>query len=98
MFLIRNAIKNIYRYRRKYITYGILFLLLITAASVCVGIYLRMSEATDAIVREYAGVSVLNVDLADIDLYNPPDRLTRKDFESLADIEHISTSVQIRYW
>ncbi len=97
MFLIRNAIKNIYRYRRKYITYGILFLLLITAASVCVGIYLRMSEATDAIVREYAGVSVLNVDLADIDLYNPPDRLTRKDFESLADIEHISDIKMFRY-
>jgi len=97
LFILKNSLKNIFRYKNKYTTYGILFLLLITVASVCLGIYMRMSEATDAIIREYAGVSILNTELKDADIYALPDRLSREDYESLKDISHISDIKMFKY-
>ena len=55
--MIKNAVKNIYRYKSKYILFGVLYLALILAASVCVNIFVQMERATDHILREYAGVS-----------------------------------------
>ena len=58
---------------------------------------MRMSEATDAIIREYAGVSTLNTELKDADIYALPDRLSREDYESMKDISHISDIKMFKY-
>ena len=95
MFILKNSAKNIYRYKSKYITYGILFLLLITAASICVSVYLRMSVVTNTIIREYAGVSVLGENITNIS--NTPDRMTRNDYTILKNIEHINDVEMLKY-
>ena len=61
MFTIKNAIKNIYRYKNKYILFGVLYFILILAASVCTTIFVQMEQVTEKISREYAGVVDLNV-------------------------------------
>ena len=90
MFTIINSFKNIFRYRNKYTLFGILFGVIITVSSICIGVFLRMSIATNTIIREYAGVATVNTALKDVtDIYNLPDRLSRKDYDILKTIEHI---------
>ena len=93
MFYIKNAIKNIYRYKSKYIIFGILYFILILAASVCGNIFMRINFATDNLLREIGGVarfveSRLSPDQRDL-LMNE-----REDFLMLKDLEHID-DVQI---
>ena len=61
MFTIKNAIKNIYRYKNKYILFGVLYFILILAASVCTTIFVQMGQVTEKISKEYAGVVNLTV-------------------------------------
>lgn len=56
MFFIKNSIKNIYRYRSKYKSFGILYLIIILVFSICTNAFIQMSRITDNIIREYAGV------------------------------------------
>ncbi|NLE13423.1 MAG: ABC transporter permease [Clostridiales bacterium] len=57
-----------------------------------------MSEATDTIIREFAGVSVVNSSLRNSDdLFNLPDRLSKEDYYTLKDIEHISDVKMFKY-
>ena len=56
MFTIKNAVKNIYRYKNKYIIFGVLYLILILTASVCVNIFVQMRQVTNTIVKEYSSV------------------------------------------
>ena len=95
MFLIRNFIKNIARYKRKYITFGVLFFVLITTASICAGIYIRMGAVTDNILREYAGVSTLL--LTKDDPYIVTDRLSKEQFMSFRELDEISDVRMYRY-
>lgn len=95
MFRMKNAIKNIYRYRTKYVSYGVLYLLLLSVASVCVGVYMQMSVATKTIAREYAGVSVLGEYTSH--LGDAPDRMSEAEYESLKEIEHIDDIKMLEY-
>ena len=56
MFTIKNAIKNIRRYKSKYMLFGALYLVVILAASICVNIFVQMGRITDNILKEYAGI------------------------------------------
>ena len=95
LFLLKNSVKNIYRYKSKYIMFGILYLILILAASVCVNVFVRMSEITDNILREYAGVSRLHGTISD--MYNLPDRLAKSDYLTLKDIDQIDDIRFLKY-
>lgn len=95
MFSIKNSIINIYRYRTKYVSYSFLYTLLITVASVCVGVYMQMSVASNTITREYAGVSVLRENIIDIE--NLPDRMLEADYNELKEIEHIEDIKMLKY-
>lgn len=95
MFRIKNSVMNIFRYRSKYVSYGILYLLLLSIASVCVGIYMQMSVATKTIAREYASVSVLREYI--IDIGNLPDRMSEADYDALKEIEHVDDIKMLEY-
>ena len=56
MFTLKNALKNIYRYKSKYILFGLLYLILLLSAAVCANIYVQTGKAADHIIKEYAGV------------------------------------------
>ena len=88
MFTIKNSIKNIYRYKNKYILFGVLYLILILIAAVSVSIFVEMSQVTNNILREYASVSKLNKGIAD--MYDLPDRLSKDDYLTLKDIDYIA--------
>ena len=88
MFTIKNAIKNIYRYKNKYILFGILYLVLILIAAISVSIFVKMNQVTNNILREYASVSHLNRGIAD--MYDLPDRLSKDDYLTLKDIDYIA--------
>ena len=91
MFTIKNAIKNIYRYKNKYVLFGVLFLILILSASVCVNIFVRMEQITDNLIREYAGVSVLTRGITgDV-------RYTKGEYLRFMDIEHIDDIKFFKY-
>ena len=95
MFRIKNSILNIFRYRSKYVSYGILYLLLLSISSVCVSVYMQMSVATKAITREYAGVSALRE--YTIDIGNIPDRMSEVDYDALKEIKHIDDIKMLEY-
>lgn len=56
MFTIKNAVKNIYRYKSKYILFGILFFIMILSSSICLRIFLHMSKITDNMLKEYCSI------------------------------------------
>ena len=53
MFTIKNAIKNIYRYRNKYILFGILYFVTICAAVVSFNIYTGIDKIADDTLKDY---------------------------------------------
>jgi len=108
MFTIKNAIKNIYRYRNKYIIFGVLYLILILTASVCVNIFVQMRQVTDNILREYASVvtfSPWSTSVRDgyytLDYQDePPDwiRMLKEEYQRLPEIfKHIDDIRFLRY-
>jgi len=85
MFTIKNAIKNIYRYRNNYKLFGVLYFILILAASICVNLFIQSSTLTYNLQRDYHGTVARFFE-------EPKNRLprnTREDFLSLTEIEHI---------
>ncbi|MCL2313214.1 MAG: ABC transporter permease [Firmicutes bacterium] len=96
MFTIKNVIKNIYRYKNKYILFGVLYLIVILTASVCVNIFMQMGQVTDNILREYAGVVKFNGRVShDFDDVKP--RFTKDDFLQYINMEHIYDIRLFRY-
>jgi len=98
MFFIKNAIKNIYRYKNKYILFGVLYLILILAAAVCVNIFVQMQKVSENISREYAGIVNVTVyagsikenrfDLDGYDKYSSWDwtRLPKEEYMKIKDL------------
>ncbi len=95
MYIIKNAVKNIYRYKNKYIMFGILWFVLILTASVCVNIIVRMNKITDNILREYAGVSVMASFSSEMFAF--ADRMTKNEYLKVKNIKEISDIRFLRY-
>ena len=55
MFTIKNAIKNIYRYKSKYIFFGVIFFVFINIASILIGIFVYTEKVIESLKTEYAG-------------------------------------------
>ncbi|MCL1792595.1 MAG: FtsX-like permease family protein [Oscillospiraceae bacterium] len=96
MFAIKNAIKNIYRYKSKYIMFGVLYFFVISAASVCLNIFAQMGEVTENIIKEYASVAKFEGRSADV-FGNLPPRLTKGEFLGFGNMEHIEDIKFLRY-
>ena len=110
MFTIKNAIKNIYRYKNKYILFGVLYFILILSAAVCTTIFVQMGQVTENISKEYAGVVNLTVyansikenrlDLNGYDSYASWDwtRLPKEEYLKIKDLsERIEDIKFLRY-
>jgi len=87
MFIIKNSIKNIYRYKNKYILFGILYLIIILVASLCVNIFVQMGKITDNILKEYAGVVRFDTGI----------NFTKNKYLEYKNIEHIENMKFFRY-
>ena len=99
MFTIKNAIKNIYRYRNKYTLFVVLYLALVLGASVCVALFVRMGQMTDNIIREYANVALLDGGVRErIDeIYTIARRFRKEEYLQLKDTPHIDDIRFLRY-
>lgn len=101
MFAIRNALKNIYRYRNKYILFGLVYLIIVLSASICVTIFVYIGGVTDNILTEYASVSVLERGIAMSNAFGSfelPNRLSREQYLGLKDvIEHVGEIRFLQY-
>lgn len=75
--------------------FGILFFILILAASVCVNIFFQMGDITENILREYASVSRLR--LSKTDIYSVTDRLTKDKHIDFTNIEHVDDIRFLKY-
>ena len=53
MQILKFAIKNIYRYRSKYKIYGVIYFILLTAASVSIAIHVRGGQINNNLFREF---------------------------------------------
>ncbi len=91
MFVLRNSIKNIYRYRRKYILIGIILFIIVLIASVLVGIFNYSAMTTEALKMKYVGTvkvsrdggfGIKNFDKADYLLFGDCEYVERVDFSS----------------
>lgn len=82
MFILRNSIKNIYRYRSKYILIGIILYIIVLIASVLIGIFNYSALTTEALKIKYAGtVKVSKSGGFDINDFNKSDYLLFNDCE-----------------
>lgn len=97
MFILKNAVKNICRYKNKYIMFGILYLILILAASICANVFIQMGKVTDNILKEYAGVSRLEQFILQEDMFDVADRVSKNEYLELKDIEHIDDVKFLKY-
>jgi len=102
MFILKNAIKNIYRNKSKYIIFGILYLILILTASVSVNIYIQMRQASDKIDKESAGVAKLSYNGGSGDNISPyisgsSKRAKREDILKYTEIEHVDDIKLFKY-
>ena len=64
MFTVKNAVKNIYRYKGKYTLFGILYFLTICVVAVATNIHASMNQITDNLIKEYCGVVRIGVSTA----------------------------------
>ena len=55
MFNIKNAIKNIYRYKSRYISFAVMFFAALCIASVSVSLLFYASHSIELLKKEYAG-------------------------------------------
>jgi len=95
MFTIKNAIKNIYRYKNKYILFGLLYLALILAAFVCMNVFMQMDKVTNNIYKNYANVVRFNKmyrpkagEIFDFSTTIP--RFTKNDFLEFINFEYVN--------
>ena len=93
MFTIKNAVKNIYRYKSTYISFGVLYFILILAASVCVTIFVYTGQLTNNFFREYANIAILGTTSRTFD--DP--RLSKDEFLQLKYTEHFFDMQFFRY-
>ncbi len=84
MFLLRNAIKNIYRYRSKYILIGIVLLIIVLIASIQIGIFNYTSMTTDALKTKYAGAFRISKDTSYI-----TQQFNKADFEWFSELDYV---------
>jgi len=56
MFFIKNAIKNIYRYKTRYILFGILYFIIIFISEITINLYFYMIKINDNLLKEYCNV------------------------------------------
>ncbi len=91
MFILQNAIKNIYRYRSKYLLIGIVLFIVVLIASVLIGIFNYATVTTDALKNKYAGVvrvskgmhsSVTDFNRADYEWFQELDYVKQVHFNS----------------
>lgn len=54
-FILLNSIKNIYRYKRNYMLYGILFFILICSASIFISVFSYTGMSIEALKMQYLG-------------------------------------------
>ena len=59
MFTIKNAIKNIYRYKRLYKLLGIFYIIIICSASISVNIFSFTEKSIEELGKEYCGTLIL---------------------------------------
>ncbi|MCL2311259.1 MAG: FtsX-like permease family protein [Firmicutes bacterium] len=95
MFTIKNAVKNIYRYKSKYLMFGVLYLVLILAASVCMNIFVQMGRVTDNIIKEYASAvrfqKMTKYEPGEIpDFSKRPPRFTKDEFTAFKDLDFVA--------
>jgi len=96
MFTIKNAIKNIYRYKNKYILFGIIYLVLILGSAILIALFVSMHQVTENILREYAGVARLSPSGTQSN-DESRDRFSKEQYLELKNIEHISDIRFSRY-
>ena len=89
MFAVKNSIKNIYRYKNKYILFGILYLILISSAAVCMNIFVQMGQVTDNILNEYAGVARITGRVSGNSGAADAARPSKNDILGYANIKHV---------
>ena len=96
MYILKNSIKNIYRYKNIYRLFLVLYLIVILMAATCINVYTQMNVITNNIVREYANVLKFNTSVRD-----PDDsfelRMTKDEFFSFEEFEHIDNVKIYRY-
>ena len=106
MFIIKNAVKNMYRFKNKYLIFGILYLILIFMASISINVYVQMTQVSDKINKEYASVikflhipggSTNNSNTSNPYIASPSTRATKDDIFKYKSIEHIHDIKLYRY-
>ena len=95
-YVWKNAIKNLYRYKKLYQSFFVLYLIVIVMAATCMNVFSQMRVITDNIVREYANVLKFNTSIQ-----NPDDtfekRMSREDFYAYQSYDHIDEIEIYRY-
>lgn len=91
LFLIKNSIKNIYRYKGKYILIGIILFTIVFIASALIGILNYSAQTTEALKTKYAGtvivskglnVSINNFNKSDFFIFNDCEYVESVNFSS----------------
>lgn len=91
MFIFKNSIKNIYRYKGKYIFFGIILFTIVFIASVLIGIFNYSAQTTEALKTKYAGtVKVSKGRNTDINNFNKSDFLIFNDCEYVESVNFSS--------
>ncbi|MCL2313445.1 MAG: ABC transporter permease, partial [Firmicutes bacterium] len=106
MFTIKNAVINVYRYKSKYMIFGILYFILIFTSSVCINVYVQMAQVSDNINKEYAsilkfsyipGSSANNTKTSSPYISSSSTRAIKDDILKYKNIEHIDDIKLYRY-
>ena len=91
MFILRNSVKNIYRYRSKYLLMGIILFIIVLIASVIIGISNYSAQTTESLKMKYASmvtvskglnIGIKNFNKSDYLLLNDCEYVERVDFSS----------------
>jgi len=98
MFAIKNAVKNIYRYKDKYKIFAILYFILIVIASIFAAIFVQINTLTGNMIRDFGSV----VTFSEIIVHHGENpfqfnNIKREDFSALMDIEHIDDILFFNY-
>lgn len=91
MFILKNSIKNIYRYKGKYIFIGIILFTIVFIASVLIGIFNYSVQTTEALKTKYAGTVMVSKGLnVSINNFNKSDFLIFNDCEYVESVNFSS--------
>lgn len=84
MFILKNSIKNIYRYKGKYMLIGIILFIIVFVASILIGIFNYSAQTTEALKMKYAGTVKVSKGL-DVNIND----FTKSDYLLLNDCEYV---------